>query len=118
MSDSIRLTFALEKALQIATKNISVDNYSNSFEIASDSGHTITTKITMGETFDTGKYLIVKRETPNYYIDVYLKKDNKFKKVITHEQWAMTYVGDTIQDINGDGKKTSWSTGMVPQVVV
>jgi hypothetical protein len=103
-SDSIRLIRSLDKALQIGIKNIESENFSQTFETASDST-LITTKLTIGNLFDNGKYLIVRRETPNYYIDIYLKKDAKFEKVITHEQWAMTYVKDTIQDINGDGRK-------------
>jgi hypothetical protein len=103
-SDSIKLIKALDKALQIANKNIESDNFSETFETSSDS-NLITTKLTIGNSFDNGKYLIVRRETPTYYIDIYLRRGNEFKKIITHEQWAMTYVGDTIQDINGDGKR-------------
>jgi hypothetical protein len=103
-SDSIKLSKTLDKALQIATRNIESNNFSETFETVFDSS-LITTRLTIGGSFDNGKYLIVRRETPNYYIDIYLKRGMEFKKVIAHEQWAMTYINDTIQDINGDGKK-------------
>jgi hypothetical protein len=102
-SDSIRLIETLDKALQIANENIESDNFSETFETSSDSS-LITTKLTIGDLFDNGKYLIVRRETPNYHIDIYLKRASEFKKVISHEQWALTYVTDTIQDVNGDGR--------------
>jgi hypothetical protein len=102
-SDSSRLTTSLSKALEIARNNID-SNFSKTFEVVSDSS-VITTTLTIKNSFDKGRYLAVKRETPNVYIDIYAIKDDKFEKVISHEQWAMTYVSDTIRDINGDGKK-------------
>jgi hypothetical protein len=52
------------------------------------------------------KYLIIHRNSPSLInIDVYIKRDNKFEKVITHEESNLTYVNDTIQDVNGDGQK-------------
>lgn len=102
--DSIGLIKALDKALQIAHENIQSDSFSDTFGIGSN-GRLITTKLTIGDAFDNGKYLIVRREIVNYFIDIYLKTGNDYKKVIAHEQWGMTYVSDTIQDINGDGRR-------------
>ncbi|MBK8342951.1 MAG: hypothetical protein IPL12_06220 [Bacteroidetes bacterium] len=48
--------------------------------------------------------MIIRRRDPfAIYIDIYTKVDNKFEKVVSHEEWTMTYVSDTIRDINGDG---------------
>jgi hypothetical protein len=103
-SDSIKLVRSLDKALQIAAGNIGSNNFSQAFETGSDSS-LVTTKLAIGSYFNSGKYLIVRRETPTYYIDIFSIRGAKFQKVIAHEQWAMTYVGDTIQDVNGDGRK-------------
>lgn len=103
-SDSLGLILALDKALHIANKAIDKGNFSESFETVTGSG-VMTTKLTVGKAFDNRKYLIIKRESSNFYIDIYLVKGNYFEKVINHEQWGMTYVKDSIQDINGDGKK-------------
>jgi hypothetical protein len=92
-------------ALQKAYENIHRENFTDSFDIHSDSSYAITIKVTIGNFFDDKKYLIVRRETPVYYVDIYLKSEDKFVKVLSHEQWGMTYVNDTIQDINGDGRK-------------
>lgn len=52
------------------------------------------------------KHLIIRRLGPaKVLIDIYLKKNNVFKKVISHDQWSITYVNDTIKDVNGDNKK-------------
>jgi hypothetical protein len=49
-------------------------------------------------------HLIIRRNTPgDIYIDIYSRGDNKFEKVVAHQQWNMTYVNDTLRDANGDG---------------
>lgn len=39
------------------------------------------------------------------YLDLYLIKDNDFKSVISREQDGMSYIKDTIRDVNGDRLK-------------
>jgi hypothetical protein len=49
-------------------------------------------------------HLMIRREGLGaIYIDIYSKSNNKFQKVLSHDEWKMTYVDDTIKDINGDG---------------
>lgn len=50
--------------------------------------------------------LIIRRTTPNnVYIDIFSKTGKQFHKVLSHKQWKLEYIGDTIRDINGDGLK-------------
>jgi hypothetical protein len=39
------------------------------------------------------------------YIDIYLQTEDRFVKVLSHKEWGMTYVSDTLRDINGDKLK-------------
>lgn len=41
----------------------------------------------------------------NVYIHVLTFAEGNIVKVISHKQWGMTYTGDTIFDVNGDGRK-------------
>ncbi len=102
--DSISLAKALVGALKIATLNIEKEKFQNKYEVISDS-ISVNVEINLDYHF-TKKYphLIIRRHGPNaVYIDIYNKNDRKFEKVVSHEQWVMTYVNDTIRDVNGDG---------------
>ena len=41
----------------------------------------------------------------NVSIDIYSNNGKKFKKILSHKEWTLTYVNDAIRDINGDGLK-------------
>lgn len=105
--DSIRLSKVLDKALIIASRNIDLKSFTLEFDSELDSNFIVTTTMKMDTLFSTKyKYLIIHRNSPSLInIDVYIKRDNKFEKVITHEESNLTYVNDTIQDVNGDGQK-------------
>jgi hypothetical protein len=105
--DSIRLSTVLDKALIIASRNIDLKTFTIEFESEIDSIFKVITIMKMDTFFsDKYKYLIIHRSSPSLInIDVYIKRDNKFEKVITHEESNLTYVNDTIQDVNGDGQK-------------
>lgn len=106
IADSIRLDKVLQDALKIANQNIARNRFVKKYEVLPDSVP-ITVEINLGYHFsNTNPHLIIRRNEPStVYIDVYSESDSEFKNVLSHEEWTMTYVSDTIRDINGDGIK-------------
>ncbi|MES2810898.1 MAG: hypothetical protein V4670_00375 [Bacteroidota bacterium] len=102
--DSLRNNKILQKALKIAYQSISKDKFVEKYEISSDSIQ-MSVEINLNYHFTKTKpHLIIRRNEPNtIYFDIYSKNNGKYEKVISHEQWALTYVNDTIKDVNGDG---------------
>ena len=103
-TDSLRIDNILQDALKIAYQNISKNKFIKEYKVLPDS-IPITVEINLDYHFTrSSPHLIIKRNEPSViYIDIFSKNDSKFEKVISHEQWALTYVNDTIRDINGDG---------------
>ncbi len=103
-ADSIRLDKVLQDALITANKNYNKDQFIANYEVSIDS-IPIRVELNLDYHFSrTHPHLIVRRNEPTAtYLDIYRKGENKFEKVIAHEQWLLTYVNDTIRDINGDG---------------
>lgn len=103
-SDSIRLDKVLQDALKIANQNISKDNFIKKYKVSPDS-IPVSVEINLDYHFtNTNPHLLIRRNEPSaIYIDIYTKGASKFEKLVSHEQWTITYVNDTIQDINGDG---------------
>lgn len=49
-------------------------------------------------------HLFVRRNNQGtHYIDIFQKEGIHYRHFLSHQEWIMTYVSDTIQDINGDG---------------
>lgn len=106
--DSINLDKILKKAIIIANNNISINKFKKEYvETMPDSLFLVEISISSDFYFSNEvSHFIIKRNTPDaIYIDIFSKEDKKVKKVLSHEQWNMTYRNDTIQDINGDGLK-------------
>jgi hypothetical protein len=105
--DSVRLSKVLDKAIEISYQNINERNFSKEFETMPDSDYRVTTKLNIGNFFTTKyEHLIIHRQSPNnVYVDIYLISNNKLKNVLKHKEWNMTYVSDTLKDVNGDGYK-------------
>ncbi|MFN0293417.1 XAC2610-related protein [Pedobacter helvus] len=103
-ADSLRLDKVLQDALKIANQNIAKDRFVKKYEVMPDS-IPVSVEINLDYHFTkTNPHLIIRRNEPSaIYIDIYSTRDNRFEKVVSHEQWTMTYVNDTIRDINGDG---------------
>lgn len=103
-SDSLKLDKILQDALKTADTNIRKNKYFEEYIVPIDS-ITVSIAISFGYHFTKANpHLIIRRKEPNFfYIDIYSKNNNKFEKVISHKQWTLTYVSDTIRDINGDG---------------
>ncbi len=103
-TDSLRLVKVLQDALIIANQNIDKDKCIKKYEVLCDS-LPVSVEINLNYHFTKkNPHLLIRRSEPSAVcIDIYSKIGNKFEKVVSHEQWSMTYVNDTIQDINGDG---------------
>ena len=108
IADSIYLDDLLNKALLTAEGYKKSDKFEHRYvETKPDSSYQVTVEISSGFYFtEKNPHLRIKRKTPNdTYIDFFSKTANRFQKVVAHQQWNMTYVNDTIRDINGDGLK-------------
>lgn len=103
-ADSVRLDKVLQDALKIANQNIRKDRFIQKYEVSPDS-IPVSVEINLDYHFTKiNPHLIIRRNEPSaIYIDIYSRGDSKFEKVVSHKQWTMTYVNDTIKDINGDG---------------
>jgi hypothetical protein len=108
LEDSLRLDFALNHALNITGKRLKDKSFSKEYEIQpGDSSYSIHVEIQIEDLFDDDKkYFLLRRQVPwATYIDIYKIVDSKIEKVISREQGAMSYIRDTIFDVNGDGYK-------------
>ncbi len=108
LADSVRLNKLLQQALLIAKENVQSNHFTKEYEITpDDSSQNFTIDIIMGHLFLVSeRHLLIRRiNSSAAYLDLYLIKSNKFKLVISREQDGMSYVGDTIRDVNGDGLK-------------
>jgi len=106
--DSLRLDIALKDAFKIAQAAFKTDNYNKQYELQpDDSSYTINIEILIGRLFkDNHKYFLLRRHVPGAtYLDLYKIVDDKTEKLIEREQGGMTYIRDTIFDVNGDGHK-------------
>jgi hypothetical protein len=104
--DSLRLDIVLKDALKIAKTHVGAEKFQKKYEVTLDS-FPVEVEISLDFYFTkTGSHLIIRRnEATSTYIDIYSKNNNTFKSVVSHKQWTMEYVNDTIRDINGDGLK-------------
>lgn len=106
--DSLHLSKILDNALKIANENAEKLNFKKSYsEKMINSSNNVDVEINLDYHFTKkNPHWIIRRIAPNtIYIDVFSKHNNVLKKVLSHEEWAMTYVNDTIQDVNGDNIK-------------
>lgn len=105
--DSIRLDKVLSEALKIATLEIHQKKFQKKYKVRPDNEYDVQVEININDYFTKNDpHLIIRRLEPNnLYIDIYSKDGNKFKNVLSHKQWTLTYTNDTIRDINGDGLK-------------
>ncbi|WP_196889861.1 hypothetical protein [Aureivirga sp. CE67] len=103
--DSLSLDFALKDAFKIAKKEFQNDNFIKEYEIQSyDNSFSIYIEIEISDVFKNGsKYFLLRRHVPwATYINIYKIKGEKTEELITREQGEMTYIRDTVFDVNGD----------------
>lgn len=105
--DSLKLDKVLSDALRIASLEIKEDKFQKKYNVRPDNEYDVQVEVNIDNYFsENNPHLIIRRTAPNnVYIDIFRKDGKKFKKILTHDQWALTYVSDTIADINGDGLK-------------
>lgn len=103
--DSLRLDFALRDAFKTAKNQFQNDNFFMEYDIQpDDSSFTVHLEIEIGDIFKNGsKYFLLRRHTPGAtYLNIYRVNGGQVEKVLTRKQAGMSYVGDTIFDVNGD----------------
>lgn len=106
--DSLNLDKFLKGAIKVAEQNKNFTRFKREYvETMPDSSCQVEVSVCSDFYFTKeSPHLIIRRKTPgSIYIDIFSKTNNQYNKVLSHEQWDMTYVNDTIQDINGDKLK-------------
>jgi len=106
--DSLMNAEVLNEALNIATQNINKKSFYTEYNRIIENGYyDVKVEISLAYHFTKNyPHLIIRRSSiADVYIDIFLKDNNSFEKVLSHKQWTMEYVNDTVQDINGDGLK-------------
>jgi len=104
--DSLRLDFAFKDAFKTAEKRFNDADFKKEYEIQpDDSSYSIHVEIQIADLFTDGqKYFLLRRQVPwATYIDIYKIVNSKPEKTISREQGVMSYIRDTIFDVNGDG---------------
>lgn len=106
--DSIRLSAVLTSALQYAEQHSAAPSFKHEFEMQpDDSSFVVSTGLVFGNLFDTArKHLLVRRKVPwGAILDIYLLRDGQFDPIVRKSQLGMTYIEDTLRDVNGDNFK-------------
>jgi len=106
--DSLRLLKVLTKALEYAEQNKTRKSFQHEFEmLPDDSSFNVTAQLHLGNLFQNSrKHLLIRRKVPwGAVLDIYLLQDNKLNSVIQRIQSGMTYIDDTLRDVNGDKYK-------------
>jgi hypothetical protein len=105
-SDSIQMANILNSALQFADQNKHRENFRHGFEtVTEDSGVNVTVEITFNNIFERKrKHLLILRIAPaEVYVDIFLLENKEtFKPLLSKRQSGMTYVDDSIRDVDGD----------------
>lgn len=105
--DSLNFEKALSDALSIANVKINNKKFQKKYKVRLGNEYERQVEISIDEYFTkSNPNLIIRTLGPmNVSIDIYSNNGKKFKKILSHKQWTLTYVNDTIRDINGDGLK-------------
>lgn len=104
--DSIALEEILQHALLVAGTHGDSDRYRVTYSVwMPDSAYQADVDVNSDFHFSkTQPHVVIRRNTPKAInIDIYIKDKDYYRKVLSHEEWALTYVNDTVRDINGDG---------------
>lgn len=106
-AESTRLHIALQEALQVANQQVAADSFSRTLEVVPDSLDVVRVKLEMANFFSGNlKHLVIKTQSnQTTCTDIYLRREAGFEKVLSHQQWQLEHIKDTIQDVNGDGIK-------------
>lgn len=104
--DSLKLDSVLQEAVKIAVQYAENKKFKRAYEVMLDSVENTIVEVIIDLdhhfTKETAHLIIHRNDRNAVLIDIYSTNNQQFEKVLSHEQWIMTYVKDTIQDINGD----------------
>lgn len=100
-TDSVRFANALDSALSLAS-HIKSDSFTREFTSHSDSSYSIQVKVEL-RNYPDYKHLTVRRLAPSdVRTDVFIQEGDNFKNILHAEHGSMTYISDTLADVNGD----------------
>lgn len=106
--DSVCFAEALNDAFKVAQTAFQKKPFGKQYEFrpAVDC-HEIKIEILVGKLFDDNQtYFLLRRHgVAETYLNLYKVMGNKTQELIERKQDEMTYIGDTIADVNGDGSK-------------
>lgn len=106
LRDSIALDKILQDALKVAAEHGGSDRFRETYAVwMPDSSYQADVDVHSDFHFSKEKpHVVIRTSTPGaIHIDIYSTDNDQYLQVLSHEQWTMTYVNDTVQDINGDG---------------
>jgi hypothetical protein len=105
---NLRLDYVMQEALMLAQDYIHENSIYLEYEThPADTSYVVTVNITIGHLFSKKqKHLLIRRSVLwCEYLDLFLVNDTILTQVISHEQDGLSYLNDTIWDVNGDGYK-------------
>jgi len=110
VKDSLRLSHILKKALHNATVLINESNVDTLYVVGStkeENAMDVTVELSLDTLFSKQhRHLKIRRSTvSDTYLNVYMIKNASFVEKVAHEQLSMSYINDSIVDINGDEVK-------------
>lgn len=102
--DSILLQKVLDSAVYQVKLHRNEEVFTTRYAEVRDSFPFAKVDITLGKLFsEKHKHAIIRRATSGeIHYNIFHVSDDEVKEVLYHEQWEITYVSDTIRDINGD----------------
>lgn len=105
--DSLMFDKVLIEALIISNQNIEKGKFQKEYEARPSDEYNVQVEISLDNHFTKlYPHLIIRMHgQTNVYINIYAKTDKGFQNVVSHDEWTMSYMNDTIRDINGDGRK-------------
>lgn len=103
-----RMESSLHKALTFVRENY--DQERNVLNITLEKDTTtfdVETVVEMGDLFEDGaNYVLIRRKfIDKGFVNLYTKNEKKLEPLIVYEKPHFIYTGDTIVDVNGDGRK-------------
>lgn len=103
-TDSLKSEKILEQVIIDVKPFLENANYTAEYEIFLDSFYGEKIRVEIDTFFSaTQKHLIVNRNSyRNMRINIFSINESEITQVLRHTEWEMTYISDTIRDINGD----------------
>ncbi len=105
--DSIRLADVLIEARKIAGEHAAEGDFEVSYTVGHAEEGEIIVEINSAHFFSSQfRHLIIRRSgLGDVNIDIFVRHNEKYVPVLAHSQPSVIYINDTLQDVNGDGRK-------------